>query len=131
MHSNLLYALNSAFFTEEEEFLGELADSHLNDTIFNRDHVFAHLNFRLGAGSFKLANTKHSNTVGQITIALPVVEAEFSDLRWDSEVRPRTSTWEFSMSLGALFVRDKLTPGTMFPALVSPQSRESKVGDLT
>ncbi|KAJ7382631.1 hypothetical protein OS493_033687 [Desmophyllum pertusum] len=111
---------------EEEEFLGELADSHLNESIFNRDQVFAHLNFRLDAGSFKLVNTKHSNTVAQTTTALPVVEVEFSDLRWDSEMRPRSSTWEFSMSLGALFVRDKLTTGTLFPALVCPQGRESQ-----
>lgn len=117
-------------FTEEEEFLGELADSHLNESIFNRDQVFAHLNFRLDAGSFKLVNTKHSNTVSQTTTALPVVEVEFSDLRWDSEMRPRSSTWEFSMSLGALFVRDKLTTGTLFPALVCPQGRESQVSDL-
>ena len=61
---------------------------------------------------------------------LPVVEVEFSDLRWDSEMRPRSSTWEFSMILGALFVRDKLTIGTLFPALVCPQGRESQVHDL-
>lgn len=88
--------------------------------------MFAHLNFRLGAGSFKLVHTKHSNTVSQTATVLPVVEVEFSDLRWDSEMRPRSNTWEFSMSLGALFVRDKLTPGTLFPALVCPQGRESQ-----
>ncbi len=68
--------------------------------------------------------------MSQTTTALPVVEVEFSDLRWDSEMRPRSSTWEFSMSLGALFVRDKLTTGTLFPALVCPQGRESQVSDL-
>ena len=88
--------------------------------------MFAHLNFRLGAGSFKLVHTKHSNTVSQTATVLPVVEVEFSDLRWDSEMRPRSNTWEFSMSLGALFVRDKLTTGTLFPALVCPQGRESQ-----
>lgn len=61
---------------------------------------------------------------------LPVIEVEFSDLRWDSEMRPRSSTWEFSMSLGALFVRDKLTTGTSFPELVCPQGWESQVTDL-
>lgn len=111
---------------EEEEFLGELADGHLNESIFNRDQVFAHLNFRLGAGSFKLVNKKHSNLASHIATVLPVIELEFSDLRWDSEMRPRTSTWEFSMSLGALFVRDKLTQGTLFPTLVCPQGRESQ-----
>ena len=34
------------------------------------------------------------------------------------------------MSLGALFVRDKLTTGTLFPALVCPQGRGSQVYDL-
>lgn len=114
------------FLAEEEEFLGELADGHLNESIFNRDQVFAHLNFRLGAGSFKLVTKKHSNVAWHATV-LPVIELEFSDLRWDSEMRPRTSTWEFSMSLGALFVRDKLTQGTLFPCLVCPQVRESQV----
>lgn len=61
---------------------------------------------------------------------LPVIEVEFSDLRWDSEMRPRSSTWEFSMSLGALFVGDTLTTGTLFPALVCPQGRDSQVYDL-
>ena len=125
--SDFLYRL----VVEEEEFLDELADNqHLNESIFNRDQVFAHLNFRLDAGSFKLINTKQSNTSSQTT-ALPVVEAEFSDLRWDSEMRPRSSTWEFNMSLGALFVRDKLTPETLFPSLVCPQGRESKVSKFT
>lgn len=114
-------------FAEEEEFLGELADSHLSESIFNRDQVFAQLNFRLDTGSFKLVNTKQSNSLPQITTLLPVVEVEFSDLSWASEMRPRSSTWEFSMSLGALFVRDKLTTGTLFPALVCPQGRESQV----
>ena len=58
---------------------------------------------------------------------LPVIEVEFSDLKWNSEMRPRSSTWEFSMSLGALFVRDKLTTETLFPHLVCPQGRESQV----
>ncbi|XP_022802556.1 vacuolar protein sorting-associated protein 13D-like isoform X2 [Stylophora pistillata] len=116
---------------EEEEFLGELADSHLSESIFNRDQVFAHLNFRLDTGSFKLVNTKQSNSFSQTTTVLPVVEVEFSDLRWNSEMRPRSSTWEFSMSLGALFVRDKLTTGTLFPALVCPQGRESQKVSLT
>ena len=124
-----LHLLNRCL-AEEEEFLDELADNHLNESIFNRDQVFAHLNFRLGAGSFKLVNTKHSNTASQTTTVLPVIEVEFSDLRWDSEMRPRSSTWEFSMSLGALFVRDKLTTGTLFPALVCPQGRESQASRL-
>lgn len=114
------------FLAEEEEFLGELADGdHLNESIFNRDQVFARLNFRLGAGSFKLVAKKHSNVAWHATI-LPVIELEFSDLRWDSEMRPRTSTWEFSMSLGSLFVRDKLTQGTLFPYLICPQVQESQ-----
>ena len=129
LYRNCLVDLLNHCFTEEEEFLGELADSHLNESIFNRDQVFAHLNFRLDTGSFKLVNTKQSNTLLQTTTVLPVIEVEFSDLRWDSEMRPRSSTWEFSMSLGALFVRDKLTSGTLFPALVCPQGRESQVCD--
>ena len=135
LHGNEKSLIMSHFvfplLAEEEEFLDELADNqHLNESIFNRDQVFAHLNFRLDAGSFKLINTKQSNTSSQTT-ALPVVEAEFSDLRWDSEMRPRSSTWEFNMSLGALFVRDKLTPETLFPSLVCPQGRESKVSKFT
>ena len=46
-------------------------------------------------------------------------------------MRPRSSTLEFNMSLGALFVHDKLTPGTLFPSLVCPQGRESKVSKFT
>ena len=123
--------MSDFLLAEEEEFLDELAENqHPNESTFNRDQVFAHLNFRLNAGSFKLINTKQSNSSSQTT-ALPVVEAEFSDLRWDSEMRPRSSTWEFNMSLGALFFYDKLTPGTLFPSLVCPQGRESKVSLYT
>ena len=105
--------------------MDELTEDHTKDSIFNRDHVFAHLNFHLCSGSFKLLTTKCVNSAPSQSVAL--IEAEFSDVRWDSEVRPRSSTWECSMSLGAVYVRDKATPGTLFPALASPQSREPKV----
>ena len=109
-------------FSEEEEFLDELAESHLNESIFNRDHVFANLNFHLESGSFKLMDSTFGNKKANL-LPKPIVEIEFSDVKWNSEVRPRSGTWEFCLSLGAMYVRDKVTTGTLFPLLVSPQTK--------
>ncbi|EDO41450.1 predicted protein [Nematostella vectensis] len=104
---------------EEEEFLDELSDPSRNQSIFNRDKVFARLNICLDSGSFKLLNSTssgHSST--------PIVEVEFCNATWESEVRPQSSTWEFNMSLGAIHARDRFTKGTLFASLVSPQERK-------
>ena len=112
---------------EEEEFLDELSGPVENQSIFNRDRVFAHLNIHLGSGCFKLLTvreTKVDNTT-QMTQS-PVIELEFSNACWESEVRPQSSTWECKMSLGGIHVRDKLTKGSLFPELVAPQVKVKK-----
>ncbi|KAK3737381.1 hypothetical protein QZH41_011519 [Actinostola sp. cb2023] len=111
---------------EEEEFLDELSGPVENQSIFNRDRVFAHLNIHLGSGCFKLLTvreTKVDNTT-QMTQS-PVIELEFSNACWESEVRPQSSTWECKMSLGGIHVRDKLTKGSLFPELVAPQVKKA------
>ena len=112
------------FCAEEEEFLDELAESHLNESIFNRDHVFAHLNFHLESGAFTLMDSTVGNGK-ESNLPKAIMEIEFSDVKWNSEVRPRSGTWEFCLSLGAMYIRDKVTTSTLFPLLVSPQTKVS------
>ena len=42
---------------EEEEFLGELADTGQNDSLFKRDSVFVQLHFKLNSGKMQVLTT--------------------------------------------------------------------------
>ncbi len=43
--------------TEEEEFLGEMAEAGYDDSLFKRDHVFVKLNFKLNSGTLRIKTT--------------------------------------------------------------------------
>ena len=49
-------------------------------------------------------------------------ELEFNDTRVEFESRPRTRSYRFQVSLGGLYLRDMITPDSIFPLLVSPQN---------
>ena len=38
------------------------------------------------------------------------------------ETRPRTKSFKFNLSLGGMYLRDKITPDSVFPLLISPQN---------
>lgn len=49
-----------------------------------------------------------------------MLELEFKNLSLNFLCKPRTCSHVIELSLGALFLKDKITPNTMFPILVGP-----------
>jgi hypothetical protein len=109
-------------FVEEEQFLEEIQEGSTNDSIFKRDTVFAHLNYHLDSGHFKLIATGSHVTHGELQ---PLVEIAFSDVRWMSRVCPRSSTWQSNVSLRSVLIEDKMSEGNIFKYLVSAQPKLS------
>ena len=107
---------------EEEQFLEEIQEGSTNDSIFKRDTVFAHFNFHLDSGQFKLITTKNHMTHGELQ---PLVEIVFTDVRWMSRVCPRNSTWQSNVSLQSVLVKDKMSEGNVFKYLVSAEPKLS------
>lgn len=60
-----------------------------------------------------------------------VLELQFENVQLNLESRPRTSSQRFSVSLGALYIWDKLTKDTVFPVLVAPQGHDSAPSALS
>lgn len=102
---------------EEEQFLEEIYEGGTDDSIFKRDTVFAHLNFHLDSGHFKLVTSQNR---GELR---PLVEFSFADVRWMSRVCPKNSTWQSSVSLRSVLVKDKISEGNVFKYLVSDQAK--------
>nr|CAI5831312.1 unnamed protein product [Callosobruchus analis] len=99
----------------EGEILQALADSAENNTILKRDAVFGHFNFCLKTGTLNLC------TVGEECLdSSPMLELEFKTLSLTVLSKPRTSSHVIELSLGAVFLKDKITLNTMFPVLVGP-----------
>ncbi|CAH1990127.1 unnamed protein product [Acanthoscelides obtectus] len=99
----------------EGEILQALADSAENNTILKRDAVFGHFNFCLKTGTLNLC------TVGEHgSDSSPMLELEFKTLSITILSKPRTSSHTIELSLGAVFLKDKITLNTMFPVLVGP-----------
>ena len=46
------------------------------------------------------------------------------NVKVEHEFRPRTGSYMFSLRLGAIYLRDKITTHSIFPLLISPQSSE-------
>jgi hypothetical protein len=119
---NTIDILYAVYILEEEQFLEEIQEGNTDDSIFKRDTVFAHLNYHLDSGHFKLITTKNHMTHGELQ---PLVEIVFADVRWMSRVCPRNSTWQSTMSLRSVLVKDKMSEGNVFKYLVSDQSKLS------
>lgn len=49
-----------------------------------------------------------------------MLEMEFKNLSLNILSKPRTEAHTIELSLGALFLKDKITPNTMFPVLIGP-----------
>eukprot|EP00794_Sanderia_malayensis_P015340 gene15340-16917_t len=104
---------------EEQEFLGELAEGGMDDSIFKRDHVFVKLNFKLNSGILRIKTTTLDRG------CVPVAELEFSQVTWISDLRPKTNSWQFSTTLGAMFLRDLYNTDTLFPVLIKAQDKQN------
>lgn len=56
-----------------------------------------------------------------------MVELECSLINMMFESRPRSSAMKYGLSLGSLYLRDKITENSTFPCLISPQARVSSL----
>ena len=54
-----------------------------------------------------------------------LMELECSQIRMGLESRPRTNGLKFNVSVGGLYLRDKMNPDSIMPVLVAPQQRVS------
>ncbi|XP_045474860.1 vacuolar protein sorting-associated protein 13D isoform X2 [Harmonia axyridis] len=101
----------------EGEILQVLSDSVENNTIFKRDAVFGKFNFCLKKGSVNLCTTMD----GEIS---PMLELEFKNLSLNIVSKPRTQAHLVELSLGALYLKDKITQNSLFSVLVGPPGLE-------
>lgn len=54
-----------------------------------------------------------------------VLELQFENVQLNLESRPRSGSQRISVSLGGIYVWDRLTKDTVFPVLVAPQGHDS------
>ncbi|XP_044753631.1 vacuolar protein sorting-associated protein 13D [Coccinella septempunctata] len=101
----------------EGEILQVLSDSVENNTIFKRDAVFGKFNFCLKKGSINLCTTMDGETS-------PMLELEFKNLSLNIVSKPRTQAHLVELSLGALYLKDKITQNSLFSVLVGPPGLE-------
>ena len=118
--------------TPEEEEEGEVLappeiEEYLQDAIkedqgvsgvAHKDVVFSHLALHLKQASVKLVRAK----TGEAAEGQLLFEFQFDDVKASHESRPRTGSLMLSLSLGALYLRDRITSRSQFPLLISPQS---------
>lgn len=99
----------------EEEILDVIADSLDNNTMLKRDTVFGKFEFILNKGSLNLCME------GEVEAAGGGMELQFSCVRVGVESRPRAASHALHVSLGAVCLRERITPNTLFPILIAPQ----------
>ncbi|KAG5879440.1 hypothetical protein JTB14_025696 [Gonioctena quinquepunctata] len=99
----------------EGEILQVLADSAGNNTIFKRDAVFGQFSFCLKSGTLNLCATDSTTCE-----SVPMLELEYKNFSLSILCKPRTNSHLVELSLGALFLRDKITLNTVFPILIGP-----------
>ncbi|XP_045785521.1 vacuolar protein sorting-associated protein 13D isoform X1 [Maniola jurtina] len=109
----------------EDEILDVIADSLDDNTLLRRDAVFGLFEFTLQRGSLDLC-TETEEHFGAINGEETPVEGEGLELQFSVvcvrfESRPRASAHALHVSLGAVCLRDRVTPKTLFPVLVAPQ----------
>ncbi|XP_071747088.1 intermembrane lipid transfer protein VPS13D [Lepeophtheirus salmonis] len=81
----------------------------------HKDAVMARIHFSLESGSLKLFSMKD---IGQ---KREIFEFEFEKMKTNFESRPRSKSYKFELSLGAMYLRDRIsTEASMFPILISP-----------
>ena len=126
----------------EDEILDVIADTVENNTILRRDIVFGQFNFSLKEGNFRLCTDEvdneekyefHVENDGRTRYFVYsryvcvdrkcVMELLFSNVRLELESRPRSSSSRLFIALGSVILNDYLTENSVFPVLISPQSK--------
>ena len=103
-----------------EEYLQDAIKEDLDVFgVSHKDVVFSHLAVHLKEASVRLLRAKVGEPLqgGQL-----LFHAQFNDVKAAHELRPRTGSLMFSLTVGAVFLRDKITRNSLFPLLISPQS---------
>ncbi|XP_034840424.2 intermembrane lipid transfer protein Vps13D-like [Maniola hyperantus] len=121
-------AASSSTSRLEDEILDVIADSLDDNTLLRRDAVFGLFEFTLQRGSLDLCTETDTDIdhFGAINGDGTPVEGEGLELQFSVvcvrlESRPRASAHALHVSLGAVCLRDRVTPKTLFPVLVAPQ----------
>ena len=107
----------------EDELLEALADEATNVVAY-RDVVFLSSTVCLNKSIVKLFTSSKSSEGDDDPQERLLFELECSQARFEFEHRPRTSSNKVSLSLEAIYARDHVTPDTVFPLLISPQSAQ-------
>lgn len=120
----------------EGEILQALSDTADNNTILKRDAVFGQFNFSLKSGTVNLCTVKEASNERYYLCELfvmflinfccsaPMLELQFKNLSLNVVSKPRTSSHLVELSLGALYLRDKMNLNSLFPVLVGPPGQE-------
>ena len=87
--------------------------------ISHKDVVFSHIAINLNQALIKLTRNSSKSEATQL------FEVEFEAVKVEHEHRPRTNSYLFSLHVGSVWLRDKITNNSLFPLLISPQSSEN------
>ena len=104
----------------EDELIEALTDeASSTNLVAYKDVVFLQAQFCLSKSSIKLFSSSSDDEKDKLLFELECTQAKL-----DFEHRPRTSSNKVALSLDAIYARDHVTPDTVFPLLVSPQSAQ-------
>lgn len=105
----------------EGQIIEALNEAVTDTTMLKRDTVFGKFSFTLKRGVLSLENNERS-----------MLELQFEQFSLSVESRPRSSLHQVDLSLGALSIRDLMTPNTLFPVLIgAPQDTRFKQNSST
>lgn len=108
----------------EHEIMETLEDAMRDNTVRQRDILPLQLSNTLKQGVFRLSTCRRTET-GQSWDTLLELECDNLVQEWES--RPRLKSHKFHLSLGNVWVRDCSTRGTLFPLIVSPLRKDTRV----
>ncbi|KAK9746972.1 Vacuolar sorting-associated protein 13, N-terminal [Popillia japonica] len=103
----------------EGEILQALSDTFEDNTLLRRDVVFGQFSFTIKSGLLNLSTIEENGKD-----RIPMMEFEFKNLCLNVTSRPRSSSHTIELSLGAIYLKDKITPNTIFPVLVGPPGHD-------
>ena len=112
---------------EEDELLLELGYEEDAGDVLLRDRTLLELSFTLMRGSFKLVATPDSP--GDFFGPRPLIELSFRALCFSADLRPRTRSATFDLSLGSLCAVDLMDSESLFPVLVQPKGAKVREGE--
>ncbi|XP_057301627.1 intermembrane lipid transfer protein VPS13D-like isoform X2 [Hydractinia symbiolongicarpus] len=105
---------------EERKFLEELSEHSEDGSLFNSDVMLARLNFALESGSLVLKSEARQHDI---------LSLQFNKLNFISELCPKSKSWEWTMHLSSLVVKNSDENGSIFPNIFGPQTGVSSDGN--